>query len=223
MKILKNLVVIFAILGFFGLEIYAENIAKEGQNYFRLENPLPNQNSTLIKIFSYDCPFCYKYDKSVMSSVMSKLDGVEFKPYNLTRKAKFGEIASEIFATMIVLDKKDGVSLIDDNSKFKQVKFAYYKAYHDKKERWNSENGSDEFLKLGLDSVEMSQKEYEKAKKDPKVSEILNAWNSEQIYEIAKLQGIPAFIVNGKYLLNTSSIRSVDYMIKLIKELNELD
>lgn len=37
----------------------------EGTDYMVLEKPIPNADKTLIKVFSYACPFCYKYDKAV--------------------------------------------------------------------------------------------------------------------------------------------------------------
>lgn len=34
--------------------------AEKGTQYVVLDKPLPNAEGTLIKVFSYDCPFCYK-------------------------------------------------------------------------------------------------------------------------------------------------------------------
>ena len=55
------------------------------------------------------------------------------------------------------------------------------------------------------------------AQKDPKVLELCDIW--KQSYDVAKIQGIPAYVVNGKYLIMTKSIRSLDQMVGLIKEL----
>ena len=41
-------------------------------------------------------------------------------------------------------------------------------------------------------------------------------------YEAAKRQGIPAYVVNGKYLLLTANLRSVEQMAELIEELSKL-
>ena len=38
-------------------------------------------------------------------------------------------------------------------------------------------------------------------------------------YPVAKIQGIPAYVVNGKYLIMTKSIRNFDGMVALVKEL----
>ena len=41
-------------------------------------------------------------------------------------------------------------------------------------------------------------------------------------YDVAKIQGIPAYVVNGKYLIMTKSIRNFDGMVNLVKELKEM-
>ncbi len=41
-------------------------------DYMVLENSIPNADKTLIKVFSYACPFCYKYDKAVTGPVSEK-------------------------------------------------------------------------------------------------------------------------------------------------------
>ncbi len=38
-------------------------------------------------------------------------------------------------------------------------------------------------------------------------------------YDVAKIQGVPAYVVNGKYLIYTKSIKSIDAMADLIREL----
>lgn len=48
-------------------------------------------------------------------------------------KGEYGKQASEVFAVLINKDKAAGISLFDANSQFKKAKFAYYAAYHDKK------------------------------------------------------------------------------------------
>lgn len=59
----------------------------EGTDYMVLEKPIPNADKTLIKVFSYACPFCYKYDKAVTGPVSEKVkDIVAFTPFHLETK-----------------------------------------------------------------------------------------------------------------------------------------
>lgn len=210
-KITKGLVVICAILSF------SVAAFTEGTDYIVLEKVIPDAQGTLIKVFSYDCPFCYRYDKGVTPVVMQQVNGiVKFDPFHLETKGKYGVVASELFAVLINKDQESGVSLLDDKSLFKKAKFAFYNAYHDKKERWDG--GADEFLKTGLDAVAMSKEDFEQALTDPKVQAMLKRWK-EYAYDVAKIQGVPAFVVNGKYLILTKSIRSTESMADLIKQL----
>lgn len=175
----------------------------EGTDYMVLEKPIPNADKTLIKVFSYACPFCYKYDKAVTGPVSEKVkDIVAFTPFHLETKGEYGKQASEVFAVLINKDKAAGISLFDANSQFKKAKFAYYAAYHDKKERWSD----------GKDPAD-----FETALKEPAVQETLEKWKAS--YDVAKIQGVPAYVVNGKYLIYTKSIKSIDAMADLIREL----
>jgi len=193
----------------------------EGVDYLVLEKPIPNVPNTLIKVFSYDCPFCYKYDKLVFPIVVPKLpDGLTFRPFHLKTRGKYGVQGSELFAVLLVKDQENGLSdkeFYSEKSLLKKAMTAYYQAYHDKKERWDA--GPDAFLKPGLEAVGMSKAEFDNAKNSPKVKALLNEW--EASYEIAKIQGVPAFVVNGKYLIYTKSIKSVGSMLELINELSK--
>lgn len=51
---------------------FAASAFTEGTDYMVLEKPIPNADKTLIKVFSYACPFCYKYDKAVTGRFLIK-------------------------------------------------------------------------------------------------------------------------------------------------------
>ena len=97
----------------------------EGEDYVKLEKPLSVGQDTLVKVFSYACPFCYKYDKSVTPKVVEKTPGLKYEPFHLKTKGDYGEVASKVFAVLIAMDEVKGVSLFDENSLFKKAKFAY--------------------------------------------------------------------------------------------------
>ncbi|WP_374188423.1 thiol:disulfide interchange protein DsbA/DsbL [Campylobacter sputorum] len=220
----KSLVVLAMLTG-----ISASAAVVEGTDYVKLEKPIANAEGTVIKVFSYDCPFCYKYDKAVTKPVMKKVPEMKFVPYHLATKGVFGKYGSEILAVMIAKDQAAGIDLLDDNSNFKKVKFALYKAYHDKKEKWGNDASKPEnveaFYKTALEPVGMTKADVDAAVKDQKVQDILNKWGMDQnsdSYMVAKIQGVPAFVVDGKYLIYTKSIKGIDQMANTIKELHNL-
>ena len=189
-----------------------------GTDYVVLDTPLSNAQGTLIKVFSYDCPFCFKYDVGVDPKVMPRIEkevGLKFKPMHLETKGKYGRQASVFLAMCMLRDEKAGVSIEDKNSLFKKAKDAVYQAYHKKQERWTS--GEAAFLKTMTDATGLTTDDYEKAKADPAVTALAETW--KETYPVAKIQGIPAYVVNGKYLIMTKSIRNFDGMVALVKEL----
>ena len=189
-----------------------------GTDYVVLDTPLSNAQGTLIKVFSYDCPFCFKYDVGVDPKVMPRIEkevGLKFKPMHLETKGKYGRQASVFLAMCMLRDEKAGVSIEDKNSLFKKAKDAVYQAYHKKQERWTS--GEAAFLKTMTDATGLTVEDYEKAKADPAVTALAETW--KETYPVAKIQGIPAYVVNGKYLIMTKSIRNFDGMVALVKEL----
>lgn len=100
---------------------FAASAFTEGTDYMVLEKPIPNADKTLIKVFSYACPFCYKYDKAVTGPVSDKVaDLVTFTPFHLETKGEYGKQASEVFAVLIAKDKAAGISLFDAKSQFKK-------------------------------------------------------------------------------------------------------
>ena len=166
----------------------------EGTDYVVLEKPIPNASGTFIKVYSYDCPFCYKYDKSVVPAVKAKLDKeMKFLDYHLHTKGKYGKEGSEVLAVMWVADEAAGRDPYAADAMHKKAKFALYKAYHDKKQRWD--DGADAFRATALEAVGMSKADFDAKKNDPKVQALVKAW-ADSTYDVAKIQGVPVLNVN---------------------------
>ena len=206
-----------------GLTLFAATAmaATEGTDYVKLEKPYAYGEGKLTKVFSYDCPFCFKYEVGVDPKVLPRIEketGLVFNPVHLETKGKYGRVASEFLAMCMLKDKAAGVSIENKDSLFKKAKDAVYKAYHKKGERWTA--GEAAFLKTLTDATGISADEFNKAKGDEAVKKLCDEWKAS--YDIAKIQGIPAYVVNGKYLIMTKSIRGLDGMVNLVKELSAM-
>ncbi|WP_103607770.1 thiol:disulfide interchange protein DsbA/DsbL [Campylobacter concisus] len=210
MKLIKMLI----LSAFFALNLSA---LTEGVEYQTLAKPLNVPKNSVVKVFSYDCPHCYKFDRTITRKLMSKLDGVKFIPFHLSTKGKLGETTSKIFAALISIDEVNGTDLLSDESKFKQAKFAIYKARHDEKDDFNDGKDKQRFIDLALNAAHVSKDEYEKALSSDRAKELLNEWFAS--YDVASINGVPAFVVSGKYLINLNAASSIDEMAKTIKEL----
>ena len=189
-----------------------------GADYVELETPLPNAQGTLVKIWSYDCPFCFKYDIGVDPKVLPRIEkeaGLKFTPYHLETKGKFGRVATEFLALCQIRDQAAGKSAEDKDSLYKKAKDAWYLAYHKKGERWAA--GEAAFLKTAEDATGITDADFQSARKDAKVQSLADSW--KVAYSVAKIQGVPAYVVNGRYLIMTKSIRNFDGMVSLVKEL----
>jgi thiol:disulfide interchange protein DsbA len=192
--------------------------AELGTQYQVLDNPLPVGQGTLVKIYSYDCPFCFRYDIGVDPKVLPRIEkeaGLKFMPMHLETKGQYGRAASEFLAMCMLRDQKAGLSIEDKASSFKKAKDAIYLAYHRKSERWTS--GEAAFVKTMADATGISAEEFAKVRKSPEVTQLADSW--KVTYPVAKIQGIPAYVVNGKYLIMTKSIQSLNGMVNLVKEL----
>ena len=190
----------------------------EGTDFVVLDKPLPNAEGTITKVWSYDCPFCFKYDVGVDPRVIPQVmkeTGLKFVTLHLETKGKYGRAASEFLALCQMRDEAAGVAVMDKESLYKKAKGAWYQAYHKKGERWVE--GEAAFLATAEAATGIAHADFEAARKDPKLLALADSW--KVCYDIAKIQGIPAYVVNGKYLVMTRSIRNFDGMVKLIKEL----
>lgn len=192
---------------------------KEGDNYKTLETPLNVEKGTIVKVYSFTCPFCYKYDKSVTEKVIKSIPNIKFEVWHLSTKGTYGQQGSNLMAVAYARDLKAGKDVFAKDGYLKKMKFAYYKAYHDKKERWDA--GEDAFYQEGFKILGVDKASFEKELQTPEVQALLNKWGGKDgpAYSVAKIQGIPGFVVDGKYLIYTQKIKSHKYMIDLIKYL----
>ena len=76
---------------------------------------------------------------------------------------------------------------------------------------------SGRFIAAALGAAGVSDADYDKALASVRAQEILKTW--DESYDVAKIQGVPAFVVGGKYLLNVQALGSVGAMTEAIKEL----
>lgn len=190
-------------------------------DYITLDKPLPGGEGKIVKIWSYDCPFCFKFDAGVDPKAVpaaEKTTGLKFDMFHIETKGKYGRAGSELFAWCMLRDKAAGITDWENpDSLFKKAKDAVYKAYHRQGQRWPE--GEAAFLKTGLDAIGAKPEEFMAARKTPEVQALADSWKPS--YDVAKIQGIPAYVVNGKYLVMTKSIRSLQGFVDLLTELSK--
>lgn len=180
---------------------------KEGEDYAVLKEPLPNASNAVIYVFSYTCSLCYTYNSFI--PYMAESVNVAIKPYYVWQMGEFGRIASQVFAVALAKDKEENRNSFRGNSAFFKAEVAYFHEFHDKKRRWSS--GAD-FLKTGLMALDMSESKYNDMLNLGAVKRLLKEW--EASYAIAAEYGVPAFVVNGKYVvINIASQKDLESKI----------
>lgn len=210
-KVLSGLFICVLSVKLFGIEV------KEGTDYVVLKNPIPNAENSVIEVYSYACPFCFKYAK-ILPQIIEKIpERVEFHPYHLEQKGDYGKLANELFAVLIAKDRQEGIRLFDSKSLFHRALNVYFEEYHIHKNRWGDGRDPQSFLEAGLKAAGISEEDYRQALSTPEVKKLLKDWESS--YDIAIIQGIPAFVVNGKYLIKISELKSLDDLGEKITEL----
>jgi len=189
--------------------------------YIPLKSPLANAKKTLMKVFSYDCPFCYRYDKSIdpwlCEQILPEI-GLRFVPVFLESRAKYGPTAALFLALCQREDEKLGRSLLSKTSLFSQAKDALYFAYLKQKERWPS--GEDDFLKTLTEATGLTRDFFFARKNDSDVLSLRDAGRPAK--DIAAIEGIPAYVVNGSFLVRNTAVRSKTDFGNIIRELSTL-
>lgn len=186
---------------------FGANAATEGVEYQVLPKEAQfNSPNQVVKIYSVNCPFCYKYEKAGIPNESLLPPGSTLDQYHITTKPPFG-----LEKTLALAIAKE----IKGDAVYKEMKEKYYEKYHVKKEKFSN---ADETIAFALETLGMDRAEFDKYAKDPKVTQLITKW--DQGVAVAKIQGIPAITVNGKYLINTKSIRSMDMLKELIAELS---
>ena len=101
---------------------------------------------------------------------------------------------------------------------YQRSKDALYFAYLKQKERWAG--GEDAFLKTLTDATGLTRGFFLRRKLDSDVLSLVKAWRPSK--DIAAIQGIPAYVVNGRFLVRNTAARSKTDFGNIIRDLSAL-
>jgi thiol:disulfide interchange protein DsbA len=153
--------------------------------YIELKPPLPVETRgkiEVIEFFWYGCPHCYEFDPSLESWVKALPKDVEFKriPAPLNR---VWETAARVYYTL------ESMGLVE------KLHTPLFNAIHQDRLRITNERALLEWL----DSKGVDTKKFSAAYRSFSVESKLK--RAQQISQAAALEGVPALMVNGKYLV----------------------
>ena len=157
----------------------------EGVDYTILQKPIPTDNPAQVEVvefFWYGCPHCYEFEPSVARWVKELPKDVEFKriPAPLNRNWEIGARVYYTLESLDLLEKLHG---------------PLFDAIHRDRLRITNERA----LLQWLEGKGVDTKKFSAAYRSFTVESKLK--RAHQLSQAAALEGVPALLVNGKYLV----------------------
>lgn len=194
---MKKVFALFLGLFLLPLSVNASDF-KEGVNY-EVVRQTATEQPEVLEFFSFYCPHCFKFEP-LMSSLEKSL------PANVTVKKnhvdfigkEMGPQLTQAYAAADLLGVRDEVASLIFNQLQTQRKAI---------------NGEQDILAI-FEQAGITKVEAKAALASFPVSGI--ASQMKRNTENFKIRGVPAVIVNGKYKVNTGSVRSTEEFIELV-------
>ena len=210
LKISRLTILVVAAFAFNFIAISQQAMAegfKEGDDYTRLERPGRTDNPDKIEVrefFWYGCPHCYKMESFLKPWLASKAEDVDFirSPGVLNRKWEIQAKAFYVVQSMGLVEKTHG---------------ALFDAIHKEKRVIETQKALAEFYEAyGVDKKEFNKKfdSFDVA------TEIRQADAMARVY---RLMGVPAVIINGKYVTTAKQAKSYERWMQIINYLIDLE
>lgn len=176
---------------------------KEGTHYTTFNQSPVSGQPTVTEFFSFYCPHCYNFENKYLPGIKAGLaDNVKFEQYHVDFIG--GPMGPEMTRALAIsqLLKVDGT-----------IKPALFSAIHDAKRRFAT--GSD-VRQLFVDNG-VSATDFDKASSSFMVNSQMKKWKKAQ--QDSGIRGVPALVVNHKYLLDMGSVGSAEELNALINYL----
>lgn len=195
---MKKLIFLVAAL-FMAPALVAQTAYEEGVHYDVISEQ-KTAKPEVKEFFSYYCPACNAIDPVVQSVVKTLPEGTSFKKYHVDF---MGAASAEIQRTLsaaLVLAKTQG--------KGDEVNKAFFNHIHkDRKAFANESEIRDVVIAAGIDGAT-----YDKQINNFMVKTQVNLMQKEQnaLSKSRVLSGVPTFIVNGRFKINTSKLNQAN-------------
>ena len=189
----------------------------EGKHFTVVTNKAPSSEPKLTEFYSFYCGNCFNMEKMYLPDIKANLNKqVAFD----SKHVDFAntEINTEVMRSLAVIQTLDNPKPLTD-AMFKVIqgdngeKHDHSAPGHKHAEPLKSRDDIKAvFAKLGVDSAQ-----YDAAADSKETNAKLALWRAQQ--QEFKVQSVPAFVVNDKYAVNMSSVRTLGELIDLINYL----
>ncbi len=206
MQAFRNAVIHHSRLGLLGLALLMlSGTAMAADTYKRLSKPQPTDNPDkieIVEVFWYGCPHCYDFEPHLNKWLENKPDDVDFKRMPAVFRQDWLAHAKAYYTAL-------ELGVVD------QVHSDIFTQIHEKRNMLNNESALKAFfVEHGVDGDAFT-KTYNSRTVE---SHIKQALGKLRRYEIT---GVPAVVINGKYMTSGPIAGSYDTMIQTMNELIE--
>ncbi|GLS82118.1 thiol:disulfide interchange protein DsbA/DsbL [Paraferrimonas haliotis] len=181
---------------------------KEGVNYDIINQGKATATPEVREFFSFYCPHCYTFDKGYIPTLKAKLkeSSVPLKQNHV-----------DFIGREMGVEMSKAFAIAEQLGVLERIKPAMFAAIHDyKRPPATAKQIRDLFI-----ANDVKPEDYDKAASSFMVQTQLA--QMEQRTKNAKISGVPTFVVNGKYRVNTQSIKSFEELTDLIMYLTKKD
>jgi thiol:disulfide interchange protein DsbA len=189
-----------ALLSLFSGSAFAQMAFVEGTDYKLISPPVETSQPDKVvvtEIFWYGCPHCFRFEPYVQKWAANLPEGVVFEHVPSSINPRWTEHARAFYAFKLM-----GV--------LEETHQAFFDAIHIKRQRLNSVDTIAQFVAdRGLDEKAFREYYYS----FPVETQIRKNIQKEKLYGH---DGVPAVIVNGKYLVMGSLAGSNERMIQIM-------
>ncbi len=190
-------------LSLFLILLISNQAYADGDGYISISPAQPTQSGNkieVVEVFWYACPHCFDFEPHISKWLASKPDDVEFRRMPGIFRKNWIPHAKAYFTA-------EKLGALDS------IHAPLFDAIHKHKKKIHDDDSIKKFfVKHGVDKSEFT-KAYESDEVQTKVKQ---AFVMGQRY---KLTGVPAVIVNGKYMVSGSTAGSFENVLKVIDQL----
>ena len=178
---------------------------EEGVNYQKIASPQPTETDDKIEVrelFWYSCPHCYQLEPEVESWLERKPDDVDF----VRMPAVLGptwELLARAYYTAELLDATDKIH-----------KPLFERLHKERKRIRNAEELKEFFVEHGVSAEDFDNT-------FSSFAVVTKTNRAKQVRDMYGITGVPALVVNGKYLVtaklaggNRQMFEVVDYLVE---------
>ena len=199
---MKKLFALFSVL-MLSLSAQAAQF-KEGEHYKVLDLEASNK-PVVTEFFSFYCPHCSSFEPVIQQLKKQLPEGVKLQKNHVSfMGGSMGPSMSKAFATMVALKIED-----------KMVPVMFNRIHNLRKAPRDDAELRQIFLDEGVD-----EKKFDSAFKGFAVDSMVRRMDKQ--FENSGLTGVPAVIVNNKYLVQAQSIKTMDEYFALVNYLLDL-